>query len=142
MAEMRSIVECALPGAGFRPLLSSRYAAVWTAPEHLARLVSLAGNATKLWAALGRLDYYGIADFVATDTITLRLNLPVLRPRLLERLPPALAATYPHTCKRLEDRGVRADRQAPFRPSDQRQKPEGWVGGLAANLGLVGEGRP
>lgn len=86
------------PTTSWLAYLLSRHAAsageaVWDA-EYLAQLVGLSGKPSKLWAALDRLDHYGVAGFVATDTITIRLALPPLRPRLLERLPPALAAAY------------------------------------------------
>ena len=46
----------------------------------LARTIGLAGNRSKLWAALERLDMFGVAHFHATDVITIRVNLPALRP--------------------------------------------------------------
>ena len=60
----------------------------------LARTIGLAGNRSKLWAALERLEMFGVAHFHATDVITVRVNLPALRPRQLACLPDDLAATY------------------------------------------------
>ena len=42
----------------------------------LARSVGLAGNRCKLWASLERLSQFHVLTFVATDVVTIRLNLP------------------------------------------------------------------
>jgi hypothetical protein len=62
----------------------------------LARTLGLAGSESKLWASLERLDRFGVARFVATDTLTLRLWLPPLSPRHIDRLPEPLATVYRH----------------------------------------------
>ena len=51
----------------------------------LARRIGLAGNRSKLWDSLNRLDRFGVAQFHATDVITIRLWLPALNPRQLTR---------------------------------------------------------
>lgn len=63
--------------------------------EPLARRIGLAGNRSKLWASLERLDTFGVAHFHATDVLTIRTHLPALTSRQLGRLPDDLAATYP-----------------------------------------------
>ncbi len=62
----------------------------------LARTLGLAGSESKLWASLDRLDRFGIARFVATDTLSLRLWLPPLSDGHVRRLPDPLAAAYRH----------------------------------------------
>jgi hypothetical protein len=62
--------------------------------EELARTVGLAGNRSKLWLSLERLHRSGVATFVSTDTLTIRLWLPELTDRQLAHLPAALAAAY------------------------------------------------
>ena len=62
----------------------------------LARTLGLADSESKLWASLDRLDRFGVARFVATDTLTVRLWLPALTERHLHRLPEPLAAAYRH----------------------------------------------
>ncbi len=60
----------------------------------LARTVGLAGNHSKLWASLERLDRFDAATFAATDTLMIRLWLPALSARHIDRLPAPLAAAY------------------------------------------------
>ena len=60
----------------------------------LAQRVGLAGNRSKLWVSLNRLDQFGVAHFHATDVLTIRISLPALSPRQLDRLPADMAATY------------------------------------------------
>jgi hypothetical protein len=62
--------------------------------EDLARVVGLAGNRSKLWVSLDRLHRFGVATFVSTDTLTIRLWLPALTDRQLGRLPEAMAIAY------------------------------------------------
>ena len=63
----------------------------------LARSVGLAGNRCKLWASLERLSQFHVVTFVATDVVTIRLNLPTLTERQLACLPECLAIAYPPT---------------------------------------------
>lgn len=65
----------------------------WDATE-LARRVGLAGNRHTLWHSLDRLALFGCATFVAVDVITIRLALPTLTARQMERLPDDMAAAY------------------------------------------------
>ena len=65
--------------------------------DALARMIGLAGNRSKLWVSLERLDRFRVARFVSTDTLTIRLWLPALTARQLARLPEAMAAAYRHT---------------------------------------------
>ena len=85
------------PTATWLAFLLARHAAYgdtcW-ATDTLARTVGLAGNRSKLWAALERLDTFGVAHFHATDVITIRINLPRLSARQLTCLPDDLAASY------------------------------------------------
>jgi hypothetical protein len=67
--------------------------ASWDTTE-LAQRVGLAGNRSKLWQSLNRLDLFGVAQFHATDVLTIRLWLPALRERQLDRLPAAMADHY------------------------------------------------
>ena len=60
----------------------------------LARRIGLAGNRSKLWDSLNRLDRFGVAHFHATDVLTIRLWLPELNPRQLTRLPADMATAY------------------------------------------------
>ena len=62
----------------------------------LAQRVGLAGNRSRLWASLDRLDMFGLAHFHATDILTIRTQLPALTERQAERLPADLATRYPH----------------------------------------------
>ena len=63
----------------------------------LARSVGLAGNRCKLWASLERLSQFHVVTFVATDVVTIRLNLPTLTERQLACLPECLAIAYQPT---------------------------------------------
>jgi len=65
----------------------------WSTAD-LAQRVGLAGNRSKLWVSLNRLDQFGVAHFHATDVLTIRTALPALSPRQLDRLPADMAATY------------------------------------------------
>lgn len=65
----------------------------WNTTE-LAQRIGLAGNRSKLWASLNRLDQFGVAHFHATDVLTIRLALPALSPRQLDRLPADMATAY------------------------------------------------
>ena len=67
--------------------------ATWDTGE-LARRIGLSGNRSKLWVSLNRLDQFGVAHFHATDVLTIRLSLPALTPRQIERLPVDMATTY------------------------------------------------
>jgi hypothetical protein len=60
----------------------------------LARTVGLAGNQSKLWASLDRLDRFAAGHFQATDVLTVRLRLPALSERQLAHLPRTLAEAY------------------------------------------------
>ena len=60
----------------------------------LARRIGLAGNQPKLWHSLNRLDRFGAARFHATDVLTIRMSLPALGDRHLERLPADMATAY------------------------------------------------
>jgi hypothetical protein len=62
----------------------------------LAQRVGLAGNRSRLWASLDRLEMFSLAHFHATDILTIRTELPALTERQAERLPADLAARYPH----------------------------------------------
>jgi hypothetical protein len=78
-------------------LPAARHAATgercWPTDE-LAVRVGLGGNRSKLWMSLDRLDRFGVATFVATDTLTIRLWLPALTHRQLARLPNVMAVAY------------------------------------------------
>ena len=63
--------------------------------EPLAQRIGLAGNRSKLWASLERLERFGIIQFHATDVATIRTHLPALTDRQLTRLPGDLAVRYP-----------------------------------------------
>ena len=63
--------------------------------ESLALRIGLAGNRSKLWASLERLERFGIIQFHATDVLTIRTHLPALTDRQLTRLPNDIAARYP-----------------------------------------------
>jgi hypothetical protein len=67
--------------------------ACW-AVEELARIVGLGGSRSSLWHSLDRLHRFGIATFVSTDTLTIRLWLPAITDRHLSRYPSAMAAAY------------------------------------------------
>jgi hypothetical protein len=69
--------------------------ATWDMTE-LAQRIGLAGNRSKLWQSLNRLDSFGIAHFHATDVLTVRLWLPALSGRQLDRLPVGMADHYRH----------------------------------------------
>lgn len=69
--------------------------ATWDTVE-LAQRIGLAGNRSKLWHSLNRLDLFGVAHFHATDVLTIRLWLPALHDRHLDRLPTAMADHYRH----------------------------------------------
>jgi hypothetical protein len=60
----------------------------------LAQRIGLSGNRSKLWVSLNRLDHFGIAHFHATDVLTIRLSLPALSPRQIERFPADMADAY------------------------------------------------
>ncbi len=60
----------------------------------LAQRVGLGGNRSKLWISLNRLEQFGVAQFHATDVLTVRLWLPVLTERQLLRLPDDMAVDY------------------------------------------------
>ncbi len=68
---------------------------IWDTSE-LAQRVGLAGNRSRLWASLDRLEMFGLARFHATDILTIRTQLPALTERQAERLPADHAARYPH----------------------------------------------
>jgi hypothetical protein len=63
----------------------------------LARRIGLAGNRSKLWQSLNRLDRFGVAHFHATDVLTVRVWLPALSDRQLDRLPDDMATAYRNT---------------------------------------------
>jgi hypothetical protein len=65
----------------------------WDTTE-LAQRIGLGGNSSKLWQSLNRLDMFGVAHFHATDVMTIRLWLPALRERNLDRLPAGMADAY------------------------------------------------
>jgi hypothetical protein len=65
----------------------------WDTTE-LAQRIGLAGNRSKLWASLNRLDQFHVAQFHATDVLTVRLWLPALSERQLARLPLVMADQY------------------------------------------------
>jgi len=65
----------------------------WSTAE-LAQRIGLSGNRSKLWVSLNRLDQFGVAHFHATDVLTIRLTLPALSPRQLDRLPADMATAY------------------------------------------------
>ncbi len=65
----------------------------WNTTE-LAQRIGLSGNRSKLWASLNRLDQFGVAQFHATDVLTIRLALPALSARHLDRLPADMATAY------------------------------------------------
>ena len=67
--------------------------ACWDATA-LAQRIGLAGNRSKLWASLNRLDQFHVAQFHATDVVTVRLWLPALTERQLTRLPDDMAEEY------------------------------------------------
>ena len=67
--------------------------ATWDTTE-LAQRIGLAGTRSKLWQSLNRLDLFGIVHFHATDVLTIRLWLPGLRDRQLDRLPAGMADHY------------------------------------------------
>ena len=62
----------------------------------LAQRIGLAGNRSKLWLSLNRLEQFGAATFHATDVLTIRLWLPALSERQLSRLPADMAEEYRH----------------------------------------------
>ena len=67
--------------------------ATWNTSE-LAQRVGLSRNRSKLWDSLNRLDQFGVAQFHATDVLTIRIWLPALSPRQLDRLPAPMATAY------------------------------------------------
>jgi hypothetical protein len=73
---------------------------VWSLTH--SRLVGLGGNRSKLWASLDHLAYFGLGEFVATDTMTIRLHLPRMADCHLDRLPNALAIVYRHETSTVE----------------------------------------
>ena len=85
------------PTATVLAYLFARHAAqsetCWST-DTLACMTGLAGNRSKLWASLERLDRFHVARFVSTDTLTIRLWLPALTARHVARLPEAMAAAY------------------------------------------------
>jgi hypothetical protein len=62
--------------------------------DDLARMIGLAGNRSKLWVTLERLNRFHVTTFASTDTLTVRLWLPALTERQLSRLPDAMAIAY------------------------------------------------
>jgi hypothetical protein len=62
--------------------------------EELARMVGLAGNRSKLWQSLERLHRFHVTTFVSTEVLTVRLWLPALTDRQLDRMPAEMAAAY------------------------------------------------
>ena len=74
---------------------TAREGSRWDAAE-LARRIGLAGNRSKLWQSLNRLEQFGVARFHATDVLTIRLWLPALTDGQLARLPGDMADTYHH----------------------------------------------
>ena len=85
------------PGSAFLAFLLARHArhadTTWDTTE-LAMSIGLGGNRSTLWQRLDRLAMFGLVNFVSTDVVTIRLELPPLKPRQLERLPESLAAAY------------------------------------------------
>jgi hypothetical protein len=73
------------------------YADTCWGTDTLARTIGLAGNRSKLWLSLERLGQFRAATFVATDVLTIRLNLAALSPRQLHALPVDLADNYRNT---------------------------------------------
>ena len=78
------------PTASWLAFLLARHATVeaqhcWET-ELLARTVGLAGNQSKLWVSLDRLDRFGVGRFHATDVLSVRLWLPALSERRLAHL--------------------------------------------------------
>jgi hypothetical protein len=77
----------------------SRSAAIaettWPA-EALARAVGLGTKCSKLWYSLDRLAYFGVAEFVGTDTLTIRLFLPRLSSHHMAYLPEFMVELYRH----------------------------------------------
>ncbi len=70
------------PTASWLAHLLARHAT--TRPESrwdtamLAQTVGLGTSTQRLWASFERLDLFGVAQFVSTDTLTLRLEFPAL----------------------------------------------------------------
>lgn len=62
--------------------------------DELARSVGLGSASGKLWAAMERLDNFGAARFVSTNVLAVRLHLPRLDRRKIDRLPPHMATAY------------------------------------------------
>ena len=62
----------------------------------LAQRVGLAGNRSRLWSSLDRLDLFGVAHFHATDILTIRTQLPPLTERQAARLPADMVVDYRH----------------------------------------------
>ena len=60
----------------------------------LAQRVGLAGNRSRLWSSLDRLDLFGVARFHATDILTIRTQLPPLTERQAARLPAEMVVNY------------------------------------------------
>lgn len=73
----------------------ARHAEVaWPAHE-LARRVGLGQATARLWTSLDRLERFGAATFHSTDLLAVRLELPTLTRRQLDRLPEEFASRYP-----------------------------------------------
>ena len=61
---------------------------------NLARRVGLGASCSRLWASLERLHMFHVLTFISTDVVTIRLQLPKLRPGQLDVLPADLAEAY------------------------------------------------
>ena len=72
----------------------ARHADVNWPAEVLARRLGLGTMCSTLWASLDRLAMFGLLEFVSTDVATIRVNLPALSTRQLNRLEPDFAAAY------------------------------------------------
>ena len=85
------------PSSSLLAFLLSRHAnhgdRRWDIAE-LAATIGLAGSTGTLWRTLERLNMFGVLTFVSTDVATIRLQLPALQARQLNRLPASLADAY------------------------------------------------
>lgn len=73
----------------------ARHAEVTWPADELARRIGLGHATSRLWTSLDRLERFGAATFHSTDLLAVRLELPTLTRRQLERLPDEFAARYP-----------------------------------------------
>ena len=62
--------------------------ATWDTAD-LATRIGLGSSVNRLWATLERLAYFRAVTFVSTDTLTVRVTMPALRPSQLGRHPDA-----------------------------------------------------